>query len=464
MITLIARKVEKKQEIVPDIALQLVNEKLRARIEELESQLREAKKEKPTSGAETCLNGFDYFLGLTGKRDYKKALQLFKSAGESDNNQAWLMVARMYADGKGTAKSLNKSQEIYTLLANKRVSEACYQLSIMAETGVLSGLGEFDNKNDLTVDWLIKAAELKNSSALAKLGKVYELGLLEQMTDIEEAVKFYKEAIEVDGNCEALNSLGSLYYRGEGVKQSYTLAVDMFREAAAEGLADALNNLGLCYEYGKGVERNLEKALKCYEDAIESNNASAMVNKAAILIKTNVGVDKEEYIKAEELLRQSLSMEENKFAYFYLGYIYEHGLNGDKLFNISARYYEKAAELGHVKAKVKIAVILYDGVEGVVPQNRELALQLLGEAAEQDDAEAINYLGLIVEKEDKRKAERMFETSHMRGNDWASLNLAINRAENKEEIDTETYLKSSISRGNLIAKDLFASWISRKLN
>ena len=49
------------------------------------------------------------------------------------------------------------------------------------------------------------------------------------------------------GDVDAQNKLGVMYYRGEGVPQDYSHAVSWFRKAAEQGHAVAQYNVGLMF-------------------------------------------------------------------------------------------------------------------------------------------------------------------------------------------------------------------------
>jgi TPR repeat protein len=106
-----------------------------------------------------------------------------------------------------------------------------------------------------------KAADENNSDAISRLGQIYENGLLGQEIDMKKAINYYKKAIDLDENAEAMNCIGSIYYKGKHLKQNYTLAFETFQRAAKFGNLDAMNNLGICYEYGNGVSKNVERAM-----------------------------------------------------------------------------------------------------------------------------------------------------------------------------------------------------------
>jgi TPR repeat protein len=76
----------------------------------------------------------------------------------------------------------------------------------------------------------------------------------------------------------ALHMMGSMYRKGEGVKQSYEMAKRLFEQAAQQGDVTALYDLGFMYENGQGVEKSNEKAFEYYEQAADLGHVSAQFN------------------------------------------------------------------------------------------------------------------------------------------------------------------------------------------
>lgn len=72
-------------------------------------------------------------------------------------------------------------------------------------------------------------------------------------------VGLYKSAIE-EGNADAMNDLGALYYDGRGCEQDFTKAVYYYDMAAKAGNRQAQENLGYCYYYGRNMPVDYEKA------------------------------------------------------------------------------------------------------------------------------------------------------------------------------------------------------------
>ena len=71
------------------------------------------------------------------------------------------------------------------------------------------------------------------------------------------------------GIANAQHSLGFMYFNGQGVAQSYELAVVWYRQAAMQGLEHAQYNLGVMFQKGQGVEQNYEEAAAWYKLAAE---------------------------------------------------------------------------------------------------------------------------------------------------------------------------------------------------
>ena len=70
---------------------------------------------------------------------------------------------------------------------------------------------------------------------------------------------------EIDnGNADAMNDLGALYYEGRVFEQDFEKAVNYYIMAADHGSRQAQENLGYCYYYGRSVPVDYEKAFHYY--------------------------------------------------------------------------------------------------------------------------------------------------------------------------------------------------------
>ena len=94
-------------------------------------------------------------------------------------------------------------------------------------------------------------------------------------------------------------SMGGMYERGLGVKQSYEMARRLYEQAAQQGFASAMYNLGFMYYDGEGVEQLYEKAIEYYEPAAHLGHSDAQYNLGR-MYATGEGVAKD-FAKAKAL-------------------------------------------------------------------------------------------------------------------------------------------------------------------
>jgi TPR repeat protein len=419
------------------------------------------------------LNGLKAYLGLDNRVDIKKAHDKILESSSMGNTYAKVMLAKMYEKGEFVEKSQFKALKLFKEASDDGNSAGSYMMGLYSENELSEEIKDSKEISETALEYYIKSAEANNSDAYAKLGMISENGLLNHSVDYKSAVEDYKQAIEIDENPEALNSIGSIYYKGIILKQNYSLAVDSFERASKLGNIDALNNLGLCFEYGKGVERSLEKAMTLYKQAAEKLHPVAISNQAILSIKLNKIGNKKDYKEAIRLLSLSLHLEKNnKDAFYYLGYLFENGLGANESTYLAYLNYKKAAKLGHHKAKTKVGVVLFNGLDDLVLKDEQFALKLLTEAAESKDPEALNYLGLIYEKGTRsvdasiEKSKQFYQKSSIMGCDNASINLVLLNCEQGIEEDKNFEKLDLLSKkGNTAAKailDIFAANKSEK--
>ena len=66
--------------------------------------------------------------------------------------------------------------------------------------------------------------------------------------------------------------LGVMYANGQGVKQDYAKAVELYQKAAEQGDASAQYNLGIMYKNGLGVKQNYTKAKEYFGLACDNKD------------------------------------------------------------------------------------------------------------------------------------------------------------------------------------------------
>ena len=73
-------------------------------------------------------------------------------------------------------------------------------------------------------------------------------------------------------------NLGKMYYKGQGLDQSYERAKEYFEAAARQGYAKAQYDLGRSYVTGEGVEQSYETAREWWMKSAEQGEESAIKN------------------------------------------------------------------------------------------------------------------------------------------------------------------------------------------
>jgi uncharacterized protein len=92
--------------------------------------------------------------------------------------------------------------------------------------------------------------------------------------DYASAVRLFRLLAE-QGNAQAQNALGAMYYNGKGVAKDFKEAVNWYRLAAAQGNISAQVNLGSMYYEGEGVAENFIRAHMWLSIAAAKGNADA---------------------------------------------------------------------------------------------------------------------------------------------------------------------------------------------
>lgn len=208
---------------------------------------------------------------------------------------------------------------------------------------------------------------------------------------IEKAVRLYEEAAK-EGNPDAQNELGGLYYEGKGVEQSFKKAAEWFIVAANQQFTLSEYNLGTMYESGIGVPKCIEKAVELYEKAAKKGSPEAQ-NSLGILYYKGYGV-KQNFEKAVLWLKKA-AMQNFSTAQVNLGSLYKSGKGVEQNYEIAVEWLKKAAKQENPEAEAALgeAYLYGKGVE----QNYEVAAYWLKKASEHGDASAQNFLGYLYE-------------------------------------------------------------------
>ena len=121
----------------------------------------------------------------------------------------------------------------------------------------------------------LSAAKSGDRVAQFYVGMIYGTGKAGVKKDYQQAVYWYRKAAD-QGQMDAQNNLGVLYYYGLDVTQDYSQAVYWYRKAADQGQIDAQAGLGFLYYYGEGVTQDYSQAVYWSRKAADQGNVNSM--------------------------------------------------------------------------------------------------------------------------------------------------------------------------------------------
>jgi TPR repeat protein len=190
-------------------------------------------------------------------------------------------------------------------------------------------------------------ADHGDAEAELKLGSMYYYGKGVPQS-YSEALRWYQKAAD-QGNAKAQYDIGSLYHYGKAVKQNNAEALRWDRKAADQGDARAQSALGTIYYYGLGLPQDHVEAVRWYRKAAEQGDASAQDNLGSVYYYGK-GVP-QDYVEAAMWYRKAASQGLAAGEYD-LGCVYYYGKGVPQDYTEAFLWYRKAAAQGDARAKV----------------------------------------------------------------------------------------------------------------
>lgn len=168
---------------------------------------------------------------------------------------------------------------------------------------------------------------------------------------------------------------GERYLEGNGVKQSYVLAVKSFKKAANRNNKYAQFALGNLYEKGEGVAKNDIKAVNLFFKAAEQGNTDG---RKALEEKANKG---------------------DKYAQLGVGRLFADGKGVTQNYALAAKWYRKAANQGFPPAATQLGELYATGNKGV-EKDPDKAIIWLGKAVREGSQNALQDLYYFADQGD----------------------------------------------------------------
>lgn len=155
-----------------------------------------------------------------------------------------------------------------------------------------------------------------------------------------------------NGDAEAMNALGLLYSKGEGVAMDEAAGLRWFIKAGESGYARAWFNAGTMYKNGTGTQQNFDQAYRYFSRGAAANDLFSGYGKGYMLYK-GLGCT-QNYREAFELFSLAARMK-SKAAMYMLGLCYRNGYGTGVQADSAAFWLKKAAALGYRHAADELA-------------------------------------------------------------------------------------------------------------
>ncbi len=187
-----------------------------------------------------------YLTGFKVAPDINEARHWYSKAGEMGYMPALQMVGLMYAHGDGVPVDAAKAATYFKKAGQAGFAPAQYEMGQL----YYNGDGVAQDKTEAGA-WLLQSAKHGYLPALYAAGRMYELGEGGASADDGKAAVFYKEAA-TKGFAPAQDALGRDFYLGKGVAKDLTLARQLFQQAAQRGDAQGMFDLAVMLSRGEG--------------------------------------------------------------------------------------------------------------------------------------------------------------------------------------------------------------------
>ncbi|MDQ2092206.1 SEL1-like repeat protein [Marimonas arenosa] len=208
--------------------------------------------------------------GRGGPRDIEAAAGWLEKAVEQNNNDAAVLLARIYLSTKND-EAAQAAGGLLERAAARGHAEAQYYLGLLYRSG--RGVEKDLSKS---FNWLLASAELGFVESQYELARAYSRGEGVAQNNAE-AERWLTEAAG-NGHVSAQFNLAVALDQGRGVTQDRVAALAWFRRAAEAGQLVAQRELGMRYLQGIGGEANAEEGLRWLTSAAQAGEAGAQVN------------------------------------------------------------------------------------------------------------------------------------------------------------------------------------------
>ena len=216
----------------------------------------------PEKNLEWTNEFIDVLLKSTRAEDHERAFGLCRSLAESGDSIAMVHLGRMYRDGKGTKKDIDKAKEWIGKAIEKDKKWVKELIDVLLRS-------EMAKDHERAFELCRPVAESGDNLSRVYLGRMYRDGKGTKK-DIDKAKEWIGKAFEKD--LYWVNEFVYTLLRSEMAKD-HEMAFELCRPVAESGDDLAMIRLGRMYQDGTGTERNIDKAIEYMRAATEKKSA-----------------------------------------------------------------------------------------------------------------------------------------------------------------------------------------------
>jgi TPR repeat protein/serine/threonine protein kinase len=188
----------------------------------------------------------------TKRPDYVKAAELLREAAKQGHCRAQTKLGFLLLNGLGIERNYAEAERYFRQASDAGDPEAMCMMGIV----YLNGLGRTRNFDEAQ-RWAAKALALDFPPAKELLDTIAKVKTPPSDDVFQRGVR---------------------YLNGKGVEQDFEKALELFRQAAADGHSDAMNEIGSCYLNGRGVKQDFQMAAVWFRRAAAAGSSAGSHN------------------------------------------------------------------------------------------------------------------------------------------------------------------------------------------
>lgn len=347
-------------------------------------------------------------------RNMELAIKYFQQAADNGVLAAINKIGELYLFGEVIPANLSKAIAYFNSASEKGYGRSSYWLGRLHS----GGIGQLEKDTQKAIAYYQRAIEQGYEDAQEWLDQLQKNLVDENVANIEipqgktddELYQDAKEALNKTqfktayayfshlaqkGYAEAFNSLGDMYFYGQGVVHDQTQALEHYKKAAELDSAYGYFNAGYLYWTGPKEIQDPKLALQYLKQAAQMGYTYALGFIGDIY---RIGPeDIIDYAEAKRYYKKGIDIEEvNAIKGMAILYLLGQGVTQNNA--MGAFYLRKAADKGNVWSMYNLGRLYYYG-DGI-PQNSSMALDYLQKAYDANYPEACSLLGLLYERGD----------------------------------------------------------------